>query len=139
MARHENMAIDGFQQPMLGPVRNSDLVSSEFVKILHTGNSHWVCISSVGCLPGHVNLCDIFYDCVLSQEVNKNDLLGGEIGSSQYYASAATKKSWIRNRCSLIMNNLQVLRLYGNSVLWTLFKDHLFHKWMDSFRRSGLM
>ena len=79
MARHENMAIDGFQQPMLGPVRNSDLVSSEFVKILHTGNSHWVCISSVGCLPGHVNLRDIFYDCVLSQEVNKNDLLGGKL------------------------------------------------------------
>lgn len=79
MARHENMAIDGFQWPMLGPVRNFDLVSSEFVKILHTGNSHWVCISSVGCLPGHVNLYDIFYDSVLSQEINKNDLLGGKL------------------------------------------------------------
>ena len=44
-----------------------------------TGNSHWVCISSVGCLPGHVNLYDSLYDSVLSQEINKNDLLGGSL------------------------------------------------------------
>lgn len=33
----ENTAIDDFQRPTLGPVRNFDIVSSEF---LHTGNSH---------------------------------------------------------------------------------------------------
>lgn len=51
------------------------------MQILHTGNSHWVCISSVGCLPGHVNLYDSLYDSVLSQEIEEqaNDLLGGRL------------------------------------------------------------
>lgn len=77
----ENAAIDGFQRPTLGRVRNFDVVSSEFVQILDTGNSHWVCISSVGCLPGHVNLYDSLYDSVLSQEIEEqaNDLLGGRL------------------------------------------------------------
>ena len=77
----ENAAIDGFQRPTLGRVRNFDVVSSEFVQILHTGNSHWVCISSVGCLPGHVNLYDSLYDSVLRQEIEEqaNDLLGGRL------------------------------------------------------------
>ena len=89
----ENAAIDGFQQPTRGRVRNFDVVSSEFVQILHTGNNHWVCISFVGWLRGYVNLYDSLYDSVLSQEIEEqaNDLLGGEIGSSQSYASAATK------------------------------------------------
>ena len=39
----ENPAIAGFQRPTLGPVRNFDVVSGEFVQILHTGNDHWVC------------------------------------------------------------------------------------------------
>ena len=77
----ENTAIAGFQRPTLGPVRNFDVVSSEFVQILHTGNSHWVCISSVGCLPGHVNLYDSLYDSVLSPEIEEQakDLLGGRL------------------------------------------------------------
>ena len=53
-----NPLIEGFQLPTLGPVRNFSMVSSEFVQILHTGNAHWVCVSSVGCLPGMVNLYD---------------------------------------------------------------------------------
>ena len=28
-------------------------MSSEFVQILDTGRSHWVCASSIGCQPGH--------------------------------------------------------------------------------------
>ena len=68
----ENTAIEGFQQPTLGPVRNFDIVSGEFVQILPTGNHHWVCISSIGCVPGHVNLYDsLDHDSVLSQEIEQ--------------------------------------------------------------------
>ena len=81
MLQLDNTAIGAFQWATLGPVRNFDIVSSEFVHILHTGNSHWVCISSVGCLPGHVNLYDSLYDSVLSQEIEEqaNDLLGARL------------------------------------------------------------
>lgn len=47
-----NPTIEGFQRTTLGPVRNFDVVTSEFVQILHTGLNHWVCTSIVGCLPG---------------------------------------------------------------------------------------
>ena len=80
-----NSAIEGFQRPTLGPVRNFNVVSGEFVQILLTGSNHWVCVSSIGCLPGHVNLYDSLYHDAISQEVEDqtNDLLGGRLASLQ--------------------------------------------------------
>ena len=45
------------------------VVSGEFVQILHTGQNHWVCVSSVGCIPGTVTLFDSLYHDIISQEV----------------------------------------------------------------------
>ena len=64
-----NPLIEGLQHPTLGPVRNFSVVSGEFVQILHTGRDHWVCVSSIGCLPGLVNLYDSLYHDVIGQEV----------------------------------------------------------------------
>ena len=50
-----------FQRPTLGPVRNLDVATSEFIQIFHTGSDHWVCVSSIGCSPGLVNLYDSLY------------------------------------------------------------------------------
>lgn len=74
------------QRPTLGPAHNFDVVSGEFVQILHTGSNHWVCVSSIGCLPGHVNLYDSLYHDAISQEVEDqtNDLLGGTLASLQF-------------------------------------------------------
>ena len=47
-----NPLIEGFQRATLDPCRNFSIITSEFLKILHTGSFHWVCISSIGCLPG---------------------------------------------------------------------------------------
>ena len=61
--------MQGLQDPLLGPVRQFRRVSNPFVQILHTGNHHWVCISSVGCSDGTVNL----YHNVISRKL-KNKL-----------------------------------------------------------------
>ena len=73
-----NPLIEGFQRPTLGPVRNFSMVSSEFVQILHTGNAHWVCVSSVGCLPGMVNLYDSLFHDIIELEVEEqiHNLMG---------------------------------------------------------------
>ena len=42
--QEENSSIEGFQRPTLGPARNFNVVSGEFVQILHTGSDHWVCV-----------------------------------------------------------------------------------------------
>ena len=63
----------------LGRVRNFDVVSGEFIQILHTGSDHWVYVSSVGYQPGLVNLYDVsLYHDVISQEIEDqtNDLFG---------------------------------------------------------------
>ena len=62
-------------------MRNFDVVTSEFIQILHTGSDHWVCVSSNGCSPGLVNLYDSLYHDVISQEVEEQtcDLLGGNL------------------------------------------------------------
>ena len=49
LLHEENQSIEGFQRPTLGPVRNFDVVSGEFIQILHTGSAHWVCVSNIGC------------------------------------------------------------------------------------------
>ena len=46
LLQKENSAIKGFQRPTLGPARNFNVVSGEFVQILHTRSDHWVCVSS---------------------------------------------------------------------------------------------
>jgi len=81
-----NPLLEGLQRPTLGRVRNFDVVSGEFVQILHTGSNHWVCISNIGCLPGKVHLYDSLFHDVISQEIEDqtNDLLGGDLVSLEF-------------------------------------------------------
>ena len=71
LLKQVNPLIKGFQRTTLGPVRNFDVVTSEFVQILHTGNQHWVCTNSVGCLPGRVNLYDSLFHDIIANEVEE--------------------------------------------------------------------
>ena len=81
-----NPLIEGFQRPTLGPVRNFSVVSGEFVQLLHTGQDHWVCVSSIGCPPGTVKLFDSLYHDIISQEVEGQvkDLLADSFQKLEY-------------------------------------------------------
>ena len=81
-----NPLLEGLQRPTLGCVRNFDLVSGEFIQMLHTGSDHWDCVSSIGCLPGKVGLYDSLFHDVVSQEIEEqtNDLLGGHLVELQF-------------------------------------------------------
>ena len=74
-----NKNISGFQRPTLGPVGQFDIVTSDFVQVLHVNNNHWVCVSSINCAPGYVNLMDSLSNPVLSQEIV--DLVKNLLGS----------------------------------------------------------
>ena len=41
------------------------------MQILHTGNHHWVCTSSVGCFPSIVNLYDSLFHDIIVDEVEE--------------------------------------------------------------------
>ena len=81
-----NPLIEGFQRPTLGPVQNFSVVSGEFVQLLHTGQDHWVCVSSIGCPPGTVKLFDSLYHDIISQEVEGQvkDLLADSFQKLEY-------------------------------------------------------
>ena len=82
------------QRPTLGPVRNFSMMSSEFVQILHTGRSHWVCVSSINRPPGIVNLYDSLFNGIIENEVEElvKSLFGGNFqGITNFSSSAATE------------------------------------------------
>lgn len=80
LLKRVNPKIEGFQRTSLGPYCNFDKVCGDFVQILHTGGNHWVCVSSIGCDKGLVNLYDtLFYDVILDDlEQQVQNLVGGD-------------------------------------------------------------
>ena len=58
----------------MGPDRNFNQVNGELIQILHTGNAHWVCVGSVGCEDGIVNLYDSLYHNIILNEVQEQVL-----------------------------------------------------------------
>ena len=94
--------MQGLQDPLLGPVRQFSRVSNPFVQILHTGNYHWVCISSVGCSDGIVNLydCSSLYHNVISKEVEEQPItLVGKDSFSSLNVVPIQIEKWIRLWC----------------------------------------
>ena len=71
LLKEVNPLIEGFQRTTLGPVRNFNVMSGEFIQILHTGAQHWVCISTIGCSPGYVNLYESMFHEVIGVEVEE--------------------------------------------------------------------
>ena len=71
LLKNANPLIESFQRATLGPIRNFDIVTSEFIQILHTGHMHWVCVSSIGCTPGIVKLYDSLYHDIIEEEVTE--------------------------------------------------------------------
>ena len=67
LLKKANPLIESFQRTTLGPIRNFDIVTSEFIQILHTGHMHWVCVSSIGCTPGIVKLYDSLYHDIIEE------------------------------------------------------------------------
>ena len=59
------------------------------MQLLHTGQDHWVCVSSVGFPPGTVKLFDSLYHDMISQEVEDQvkDLLADSFQKLEYAPS----------------------------------------------------
>ena len=74
--------MEGLQWPVLGPARRFQRVAGQFIQILHTGNSHWVCVTSVGVDNGTVNLYDSLYHNVIQKEVEEQVI--NLVGQSNY-------------------------------------------------------
>ncbi|XP_031565267.1 uncharacterized protein LOC116300529 [Actinia tenebrosa] len=63
-----NSSVSGFQRPTLAPVRQFSVVTGDFIQIVHLNNNHWACLTSIGRLPGYVNLLDSMTSPI-SQEI----------------------------------------------------------------------
>ena len=50
--------VNGLQDVSLGHTLAFDVLRGEFIQILHTGESHWVTVSTIGCTNGEVDVFD---------------------------------------------------------------------------------
>ena len=50
--------LSGLQDVSLGQTLSFEIEAAEFVQVLHTGRSHWVTVSTIGCAPGEVDIFD---------------------------------------------------------------------------------
>ena len=48
----------GFQDASLGQTLGFDVLTEEFIQVLHTGRGHWVTISTIGCSIAEVDIFD---------------------------------------------------------------------------------
>jgi hypothetical protein len=55
-------AVPGLQSVSLGLVMSFDIQEGEFIQILHTGNNHWLTISTIGMKHPQVKVYDSVYD-----------------------------------------------------------------------------
>ena len=51
---------DGLQNPVLGSRLMFSVMSSEGIQIINN-QKYWMCVSTIGCQPGHVNVYDSLY------------------------------------------------------------------------------
>ena len=74
-----NPALQRFQWTSLRAYLNFGKVDGDFVQILHTGGNRWVCVSSIGCEKGFVNLYgSLFHDVILDDLEQQVRNLTGE-------------------------------------------------------------
>ena len=51
----------GLQCTLFGQNLSFSVQRSEFVQILHTGAAHWICVSTIGCREGQVDVLDSLF------------------------------------------------------------------------------
>ena len=51
----------GLQSTLLSHTLAFDVMREEFVQVLHSGGSHWLTVSTIGCPPSTVKVYDSFY------------------------------------------------------------------------------
>ena len=63
--------IDGLQSPLLGDKLQFSILHSEGVQILNCDRTHWICISTIGCKAGEVNIFDSLYTQLLPKALRQ--------------------------------------------------------------------
>ena len=64
LTKHIHPAVDGLQSTYLFEPSGCLFIGTPndpFVQILNLAGNHWICVSNVGCLAGHVNVFDSMY------------------------------------------------------------------------------
>lgn len=63
--------IDGLGDTVLGPCLQFSQTKNKFVQVLHTGTTHWLTISNIGCCDGEVDIYDSFNHGQVNTHVKK--------------------------------------------------------------------
>ena len=59
--------VPGLQNTLLGSTLSFDVMTDEFVQVLHSSGNHWLTISTIGCKPSTVKVYDSLYSTLPTQ------------------------------------------------------------------------
>ena len=113
-----NPAIEGFQRPTVGACRSFDIVTTDFIQILHTGDDHWVCVSSIFCEPGTIILYDSLYNDIIKEEVKEQ--VESLIGNCSFCFEVAPIQQQTNGSelCSVCYSFCNIISLWYQSSLY---------------------
>ena len=101
LLRAIDLTTEGLQRPTLGPCRNFGQVSGQFIQILHTGNQHLVCVSTVRSDDELVELYDSLYHNVIENEVVEQVKNLGGTGNVSGIRVVAVQQQGNRSDCGV--------------------------------------
>lgn len=136
--RQVNSSIRGFQRPTLGPIKQFDIMTGDFIQILNINNNHWVCVSSIACPPGHVNLMDSLAKPVISKELKEpvEALLGPNF---QGISNIPVQQQMNVSDCGVFAIAFATCLVYGQNPCNVIFDIPRMRQHLHRCLRAGMM
>lgn len=129
--------IKGFQRPTLGAARQFDVMTDDFIQILHINNNHWVCMTSIDCAQGYVIVLDSMMSPISQklQELAEN-LVGG---NSKGVRNINVQQQQNGSDCGVFSIAFATCLVYGQNPLTVTFDISKMRSHLIRCLQSGIM
>jgi len=113
-------------------------MTGDFIQILNINNNHWVCVSSIGCPPGHVNLMDSLTKPVISKELQElaQALLGPNF---QGIINIPVQQQMNASDCGVFAIAYATCLVYGQNPCTVIFDISRMPQHLHGCVRAGMM
>lgn len=113
-------------------------MTGDFIQILNINNNHWVCVISIGCPPGHVNLMDSLTKPVISKELQ--ELVQALLGPNfQGIFNIPVQQQMNASDCGVFVIAYATCLVYGQNSCTVIFDIPRMRQHLHRCLRAGTM
>ena len=88
---------EGLLSPLIGTAKQFPVMRKDFIKVIHTGGIHWVCVSNIGCTQKNkINLYDSLFSGMSPFTKEQIAALFFEGRHRSHHPSSSAAKQWNR-------------------------------------------